>query len=287
MRGRNASKSILEANNAHPPMTLRVDRSRVSVSDYLAELATAEISAQPIPWAPSAVQIERPVSVASLPGFKEGRISVQDAGAQLAAELLDVRSGMRVLDACAAPGGKTGHLLERTPDLAELVAVDIDPQRTQLIRETLQRLQRSARVMVADVSHPETFWDGKPFDRILIDAPCSATGVIRRHPDIKLLRRASDIAHLTVTQSTLLTAAFSMLAPGGRLVYATCSVLPAENQRVVTDVLEAQPLAREVKIAGMPPAAVEKPFGFQLVPGAATGTDGFYYACLEKTTAGT
>jgi 16S rRNA (cytosine967-C5)-methyltransferase len=281
------AEQILDANNAHPPMTLRVDTSRVSVPDYLAELSATGFSAQAIAWAPTAAQLDRPVPVATLPGFKEGKVSVQDAAAQLSAELLDAQPGMRVMDACAAPGGKTGHLLERTANLAELVAVDIDGERVGRIRDNLKRLQRTATVISADVCEPDAFWDGKPFDRVLLDAPCSSTGVIRRHPDIKLLRRPGDIQALSGTQLKILRACFAMLKPGGRLVYGTCSVLPAENEDVIAQFLEAEPQARVLKPPALPPGAIEKTVGFQLLPGGATGGDGFYYACVEKTTTGT
>ena len=264
--------AILEANNGHPPMVLRVDLSRQERGQYLSELEAAGIAARAIDWLPSAVQLDAPVGLAELPGFSAGNVSVQDAGAQLAAGLLDARPGMRVLDACAAPGGKTGHLLEHTSNLAELVAADVDAQRAERIRENLARLKRTASVVVADVREPASFWDGKPFDRILLDAPCSSTGVIRRHPDIKLLRRTDDIQALAKLQLEILSAAFGMLAVGGRLLYATCSVLPDENQQVIERFLGQVPAARAGSVV-------------QLLPGAATGTDGFYYACVEKTTA--
>jgi 16S rRNA (cytosine967-C5)-methyltransferase len=283
-------ESILAADNEHPPLVLRVDLSRKSRATYLEELAAVDIAASPLEWAPAAVRLDRPVAVSLLPGFREGIVSVQDAGAQLAAKLLDAQPAMRVLDACAAPGGKTGHLLEHTPDLAELVAIDIDEDRVTRIRENLERLGRQAQIQIADVSAPGGFWDRRPFDRILVDAPCSSTGVIRRHPDIKLLRRASDIPAFVTVQDRILRAAFNMLAPGGRLVYCTCSVLPVENEEVVERLLAAEPLAR---VAAMPPAgalapgALDRKIGIQLIPGSQAGTDGFYYACLEKTTAGT
>jgi 16S rRNA (cytosine967-C5)-methyltransferase len=299
------AESIFQANNAHPPMVLRVDRSRGSVSDYLAELAAAGMAGHALEWAGSAVRLDKPVPLASLPGFAEGRVSVQDAGAQLAPKLLDVRPGMRVLDACAAPGGKTGHILESVDGPVDLVAVDIDAGRAGRIRENLERLRRSAQVLVGDLRDPGSFWDGKPFDRILVDAPCSSTGVIRRHPDIKLLRWPRDVGSFARTQGEILAAAFSMLAPGGRLVYCTCSVLPAENEAVVNAFLAAQaaqPLqgapprqgtARAVQLAPaaeLAPGAcagckaLERHPGLQLLPTEA-GADGFYYACLEKTTA--
>jgi 16S rRNA (cytosine967-C5)-methyltransferase len=214
-------------------------------------------------------------------------VSVQDAGAQLAAPLLAAEPGMRVLDACAAPGGKTGHILEHTADLAELVAVDIDASRVARIDENLKRLNRAATLVVADIRQSAGFWDGRPFDRILLDAPCSSTGVIRRHPDIKLLRRTADIRVLAAAQLEILTAAFRMLAVGGRLLYSTCSVLPDENQQVVERFLGSEPAARAVPFptgVALAPGALERGTGQQLLPGAQAGTDGFYYACVEKTT---
>jgi 16S rRNA (cytosine967-C5)-methyltransferase len=281
-------ESMLEANNEHPPLVLRVDLARKSREAYIEELKASDIAGSPVDWAPAAVCLDRPVPVTLLPGFREGAVSVQDAGAQLAAKLLGAEPRMRVMDACAAPGGKTGHLLEHTPDLAELVAIDIDAGRVARIQENLERLGRKAIVQVADVRDPPTFWGGRPFDRILVDAPCSSTGVIRRHPDIKLLRRASDIASFVTVQEQILRSAFSMLTPGGRLVYCTCSLLPAENEEVVERLLASEPSAR---VAAMPPAASMVPgardrrIGIQLIPGSQAGSDGFYYACLEKTTA--
>jgi 16S rRNA (cytosine967-C5)-methyltransferase len=319
---------ILTANNEHPPMVLRVDLTRRTREAYLAELHAAGIGARSVPWIDSAVQLERPVGVGGLPGFGStgggdggtagaaaddadgtdvgaangagrrssegvGVVSIQDAGAQLVPWLLAPQPGMRVLDACAAPGGKTLHLLEHTPDL-HLVAVDIDAARVRRIDENLTRLGRTAQVMVGDLRDPTTFWDGTPFERILVDAPCSSTGVIRRHPDIKLLRKPGDIAAFAATQLQILRAAFGMLAPGGRLLYSTCSVMAEENQAVVAHLLECEPAARPVPMKGvtgataeLAPGAVSLAHGVQLLPGAEAGTDGFYYACLEKTTAGT
>ena len=282
-------EGILEANNEHPPLVLRVDLSRKSRNAYIEELAAVDIPASPVEWSPAAVRLERPIAVAQLPGFQEGVVSVQDAGAQLAARLLDAQPHMRVLDACAAPGGKTGHLLEHTPDL-ELVAVDVDDDRVARIRENLERLGRSAQIEIADIREPGLLSSGRPFDRILVDAPCSSTGVIRRHPDIKLLRRVTDIAAFATVQQQILQSAFNLLAPGGRLVYCTCSLLPPENEDVIARLLAAEPSAR---VAAMPPAAalapgaLDRKIGIQLIPGSQAGTDGFYYACIEKTTAGT
>jgi 16S rRNA (cytosine967-C5)-methyltransferase len=279
---------LLIANNAHPPMTLRVDLSRTTAADYVARLSERSIDAHLIQWAPAAIRLDRPVPVSDLLGFAEGLVSVQDAGAQLAAALLEASPAMRVLDACAAPGGKTGHLLEVLGEGAELTALDIDAARVGLIGENLKRLSRTARLCVGDARDPASFWDGRPFERILIDAPCSSTGVIRRHPDIKLLRRPADVPAFAATQLALLRAAVTMLSPGGRLLYSTCSVLPQENEQIVGALIASEPAMRPVALpaAERVPGAIERAPGVQLLPGAAAGTDGFYYACLEKTTTG-
>jgi len=274
---------------ANPARVLRVDVSRRKREDYLQELQAVGIAAQAISWTSTAIGLEQPTPLSSLPGFEEGLVSVQDAGAQLAAPLLDTRPGMRVLDACAAPGGKTGHLLEHTEGLAEVIAVDIDAQRVARVEENLRRLNRAAaKLVVADVRQPASFWDGRPFDRILLDAPCSSTGVIRRHPDIKLLRRSGDIAALAAVQLEILRATFGLLSLGGRLLYCTCSVLPEENQGVLESFLATESTARPVPLKiELAPGALPAGPGLQLLPGAEAGTDGFYYACVEKTTAGT
>jgi len=285
-----ATVRILDANNGHPPMTLRVDRSRTTVAAYAHLLRQADIESNVIQWSSSALNLTRPMAVEKLPGFADGLVSVQDAGAQLAAPFLDAHPGMRILDACAAPGGKTGHILEALGERAELTAVDVEQARIERIRENLERLKRKARVVVGDAGDPGTFWDGKPFERILVDAPCSSTGVIRRHPDIKLLRRPGDLPTLAAGQLRILTAAVRMLAPGGRLLYSTCSVLPEENEEVVRRLLEAEPsmaVAKMPRETDLAPGALDRRIGIQLLPGAEAGTDGFYYACLEKTTAGT
>jgi 16S rRNA (cytosine967-C5)-methyltransferase len=281
--------NILAANNEQPPMTLRVDITRTTAADYVRRLAAASIDAREIQWLQSAVTLTHPVSTDRLPGFAEGVASVQDSGAQIAAPLLDARPGMRVLDACAAPGGKTGHLLELLEAAAgaELTAVELEADRLTLIAQNLARLKRSARLCVGDAREPATFWDGRPFERILVDAPCSATGVIRRHPDIKLLRRPADIPAFAATQLEILRAAAQLLAPGGRLVYSTCSILPEENEQVVAALLSAEPRLGAAPTGGVDraPGALPREIGVQLLPGAEAGTDGFYYACLEKTTA--
>jgi len=281
---------LLDADNAHPPMTLRVDLSRLSVPQYLARLQAADIGAREIQWLPSGVILDQPRAVSQLPGFDEGLVSVQDSGAQLAAGLLQLQPGMRVLDGCAAPGGKTGHLLEAAGGVLDLTALDVSPERVGLINQNLERLRRTARTRVGDLGTPQSFWDGRPFERILVDAPCSSTGVIRRHPDIKLLRRASDIAPLAAAQLALLRAATTLLAPGGRLLYCTCSLMPEENEQVIARLLEQAPQLRPAVMPrghALAPGAIERAVGVQLLPGAEAGTDGFYYACLENTTAGT
>ena len=278
---------ILDANNVHPPMTLRIDLSRTSRDEYRRLLADAGIESQEIQWMPSAVTLTRPIPVAVLPGFADGLASVQDAGAQVAAGLAELSPGMRVLDACAAPGGKTGHLLEASAGAVELTALDIDAGRVALIEENLRRLKRTARVLVGDARDPGSFWDGRPYDFILVDAPCSSTGVIRRHPDIKLLRRPGDLPAFASGQLAILRAAVAMLSPGRRLLYSTCSVLAEENEQVIGRLLEAEPAMAARQFPSPAPGAVHLGAGWQLFPGAQAGTDGFYYACLENTTTGT
>lgn len=268
-------RAIVDANNTAGPMTLRVRGERDA---YLASLAAAGIAASPVAHAPHALVLADPVPVARLPGFDEGRVSVQDAAAQLAAPLIGAGARMRVLDACAAPGGKACHLLELEPTLA-LTAVEIDAARAPRIEESLTRLGLVASVVVADAEQVDTWWNGEPFDRVLVDAPCSATGVIRRHPDIRLLRRASDVAALAARQRALLDALWPTLASGGRLVYATCSVLRAENDDVVDAFVAAHDDARPEAIDAAWGRATT--LGRQVLPGQ-DGMDGFYYACLRK-----
>jgi 16S rRNA (cytosine967-C5)-methyltransferase len=277
---------IVQANNAHPPMTLRVDLTRTSAALHAGVLAQHGLIAQPLAWMPSALVLDRPVRVTQVPGFAEGLVSVQDAGAQLASRLLEVEPGMRVLDACAAPGGKTGALLEAAGGPIALTAIDLDPARLELIGQNLRRLGREARLVAADLRQPPDWWDGQRFDRILVDAPCSATGVIRRHPDIKLLRRAQDLPALQDAQCAILTACLRLLAPGGRLLYSTCSVLPYENEGSVGRALEALPDAQVLPLESLPGAAApwrQRPIGVQLLPGNEAPVDGFYYACLTVT----
>ena len=270
---------LLDANNGHPPFWLRVNRRRIDVPGCLDRLAAAGHEVTRSEHAPEALRLEKAVDVLKLPEFVSGLVSVQDAAAQLAAHLLAVPPGSRVLDACAAPGGKACHVLELTPELAELVAVDSSADRLERVGQNLERLGLDARLVAGDAERPDAWWDGRAFDRVLLDVPCSATGVIRRHPDIKLLRRPGDIAELSRRQAAMLRALWPVLAPGGRLLYASCSVLHAENGAVVGQFLEEAPGARDVTpmFAGLGRRSV----GFAIRPGEA-GMDGFYYACLEK-----
>ncbi|MGE0081213.1 MAG: 16S rRNA (cytosine(967)-C(5))-methyltransferase RsmB [Thiohalomonadaceae bacterium] len=270
-------RRIAEANNRRPPMTLRVNLARRSREEYLDLLKSAGFDAQPSPHAPGAVTLAQPQPVERLPGFAEGEVSVQDAAAQLAAGLLQLEPGQHVLDACAAPGGKTSHMLE-TPGLT-VDALDKDPARLARVQDTLARLGQEARLLAADAATPEAWWDGQPYDRILLDAPCSATGVIRRHPDIKMLRRPEDIPTLVAEQQRLLAAVWPLLKRGGMLVYATCSVLPEENARQITRFLAGQSDARPVSLAVR--WGREAGPGRQVLPGE-DEMDGFYYACIAK-----
>jgi 16S rRNA (cytosine967-C5)-methyltransferase len=314
--------AIMQENNLQPPMVLRVNLARTSREDYLQLLTGQGIDAETVSFCPSAIRLDKPVPVELLPGFADGLVSVQDTAAQLAAGLLDAQPEHRVLDVCAAPGGKTAHILESAvgrnkPDRAvaragvsrqailpdalrvnanlfrtdlsgeppgfvgniELVAVDIDESRMQRVNENLQRLKLQAKLVVGDAANPAIWWDGQPFERILLDAPCSALGVIRRHPDIKLLRRAEDIGQLQTLQKSILQAVWPLLAPGGLLLYATCSILKQENEQQVQAFLTEQadavelPIEADWGIAGV--------YGRQILTGD-SAMDGFYYARLRK-----
>ncbi|MEO9357388.1 16S rRNA (cytosine(967)-C(5))-methyltransferase RsmB [Ectopseudomonas guguanensis] len=273
-------QAICAANNAHPPLILRVNRRHGSRDAYLEELRGAGFAAEPCTFSRDGVRLLQPCDVTALPGFKEGRVSVQDEAAQLAADLLELKAGQRLLDACAAPGGKTCHLLEAEPALAEVVAVDLEEKRLARVRENLERLHLKATLIAADGRDTGAWWDGQPFQRILLDAPCSATGVIRRHPDIKLTRKPEDIPALAQLQGELLDALWPTLAPGGILLYATCSVLPTENSDTIAAFLSRTPGAQEAAIDGG--FGLQPAHGRQLLP-QLDGHDGFYYAKLIKT----
>ena len=272
-------EAILQANNQRPPQHLRVNGLRTSRENYLEDLQQAGIPAQQCDLAPTAIQVLDPVDVTRLPGFDDGHVSVQDAGAQLAATLLDPQPGQRVLDACAAPGGKTAHICELQPAIAEITALDIDGKRLERLRDTLGRLKLDATVTRADAARTDTWWDGRLFDRILLDAPCSATGVIRRHPDIKRLKSPEQVPALQTSQTELLAALWPLLKPGGRLLYSTCSLLHDENDRVIETFLEDHPPAELETIRVEWGCATG--YGRQLLP-CLDDTDGFYYAVLTR-----
>jgi 16S rRNA (cytosine967-C5)-methyltransferase len=262
-----------------------VNRRRWTLAECEAALEAGGWRAERHLLAPDALRVEPAADVRLLPGFAEGRISVQDAAAQLAVELLDPQPGERILDACAAPGGKTCHILERVDGRCEVTALDVSEPRLARVRDSLQRLGLEAEVRAGDLAEPAQWWDGRPFDRILLDVPCSATGVIRRHPDIKVLRRAGDIASLARRQTRLLEKSWGVLAPGGTLLYTSCSVLRAENEGVVGAFLAGTAGADDRtgeatrRWPARPPA--EAGPGYQVLPGEA-GMDGFYYACLTR-----
>jgi len=275
-------EAICAANNAHPPMILRVNRRHHSRDAYLALLAEAGIGASACQYSRDGVVLAEACDVRGLPGFAEGWVSVQDEAAQLSADLLELAPGQRVLDACCAPGGKTCHLLEAEAGLAQMVAIDLEAKRLTRVRENLDRLQLDAELIACDARDTASWWDGKPFQRILLDAPCSATGVIRRHPDIKLTRQADDIPALATLQGELLDALWPTLEVGGMLLYATCSSLPTENTEVVGAFLARTPGARELDLATE--AGLRQPHGRQLLAQEG-GHDGFYYAKLIKIAA--
>ena len=274
-------QAVLEAGNQPAPMTLRVNRRLGSRDDYGARLEAAEIGSCTLPSVPDALRLDEPCPVDRLPGFADGAVSVQDASAQLAVSLLELRPRQRVLDACAAPGGKTAQALERQEEIF-LTALDKDPKRLQRVRQNLERLGLSCVGFAADAADTASWWNGEMFDRILLDAPCSGSGVIRRHPDIKWLRRAEDIPKLAAQQTRLLEALWPTLAPGGVLVYATCSILRAEGEEVVRSFLVKTPDAHEKKIEA--PWGEARSVGRRIAPGDLNDFDGdgFYYARLVK-----
>jgi len=266
---------ILVGNGQRPPMHLRVNLLRTTRAVMLQRLTEAGINARPLPT-PCGIELEQPCGVEKLPGFGEGEVSVQDLSAQYAGLLLAPTAGEYVLDACAAPGGKTAHLLELEPT-ASLLAVELSASRAERIEQNLQRLGLQAEIKIADAADTDSWWDGRVFDRILLDAPCSATGVIRRHPDIKLLRRETDIDELAQTQQRLLAALWPLLKQGGKLLYVTCSVLAAENENQITQFLDQHRDASESPLSL--DGALACRHGLQMVPEQG---DGFYFCCIEK-----
>lgn len=270
---------ILDANNQYPPMSIRINQKKTSRSTYLKQLEDSGISAIENPFNTVGLTLDHSVNVDQLPDFWQGASSVQDGAAQLATTLLDIKDGQHILDVCAAPGGKTAHILEAAPSTVSLLAIDIDENRNQLVMENLQRLQLNADVMTVDGLEPNEWFDGKTFDRILLDAPCSATGVIRRHPDIKLLRKASDIPALVQLQHDLLNVIWPLLSKNGVLLYATCSILSSENSQQISTFMREHADVKEIKIAADWGQSCEH--GQQILPGD-NNMDGFYYACLTK-----
>lgn len=270
-------QEIVDASHQEPPLWLRVNRRRQKRDDYLQELATANIKAE-ASAAPDAVRLIQAMPVDRIPGFDLGRVSVQDAAAQLAVDALQLAPGQSVLDACAAPGGKTCHILEREPDLARMVAVDREEHRVTRIQQNLRRLSLNCELVRADATKPELWWDGEYFDRILLDAPCSASGVIRRHPDIPWRRKALSAQRTAILQDRLLRALWPLLKPGGMLVYATCSIFASENQDQIKQFMAATADARSVEL---PQWGMAQSVGRQMLPGQA-GMDGFYYAALRR-----
>ncbi|WP_018694384.1 16S rRNA (cytosine(967)-C(5))-methyltransferase RsmB [Algicola sagamiensis] len=270
-------QSILEQNQSRAPMWLRINQQAMSSEAFCAALDAAGIEFTTINEQPQTVCLKKPMDVTAIPGFEEGHFSVQDAAAQWAATFMDPKDNERILDACAAPGGKTCHLLESAKNL-DVVALDQDPKRLERVQNNLERLSLGAELIAADVTELATWWDGQQFDRILLDAPCSATGVIRRHPDIKWLRRSEDIPQLADLQSNMLNALWQTLKPGGTLLYATCSIFPEENTMQIVKFLEStqdavlQPISSD--------ETSENP-GWQILPGQ-QGMDGFYYARIIK-----
>jgi 16S rRNA (cytosine967-C5)-methyltransferase len=272
-------EQIERANNQHPPMCLRVNRLHLSAQTYLEKLQAQNIEAHLCKVAQQGIRLSEAITVDKLPGFAEGQVSVQDEAPQLAATLLSLAPNQRVLDACCAPGGKTCHILETEPELEELIALDIDHQRLDRVEQNFERLQLQAQLIVGDAADPDSWWDGHSFDRILLDAPCSATGVIRRNPDIKLHRTAQDIEQLAALQLQILLALWKTLKPGGLLLYATCSILPDENEQVIARFCQQQIDSEHQAIEA--DWGIARDYGRQLFP-VTNDHDGFYYALIAK-----
>ena len=271
------AEGVMLADNREPPLMLRVNRQRSERSALIDRMRAAGYEAAPHPWLTDALVLPHSADVTRMPGFEDGHFAVQDGAAQVAVDLADLHDGLRVLDACAAPGGKACHLIERAD--IDLTALEFEPARAERIRQNLMRLRLNAKVLIGDAGTPKAWWKGQPFDRILIDAPCSATGVLRRRPDVRLHRRESDIAAMQAQQHRILAALWPLLAPGGRLVYITCSVLRAENEAIVGKLLAAQADAQAVTFTL--PTGQSAAIGWQILPGDGD-LDGMYYAALRK-----
>lgn len=272
-------REIMQANDQHPPMSLRVNQQKMSRDTYLQHLQQQGIEASLTRFSSEGIILQEACDVSELPDFAEGAVSLQDEAAQLAVSLLDLKLGLRLLDACCAPGGKTCHILERQPELAVCVALDVDQKRLQRVEQNLQRLKLEASVIAGDALKPKDWWDGQLFDRILLDAPCSATGVIRRHPDIKLLRSEADINAIVALQAAMLKALWPTLRPGGLMVYATCSVMKQENEQQMSAFIEDQADCRVMPM--LQQWGTLRDFGRQILPGQ-DNCDGFYYCVLQK-----
>ena len=275
-------QNILNANNTHPPLFLRVNLQLISRDDYVKQLHEANIEAKIISQIPTAIHLPNPIPVSEIPGFQQGLCSVQDVASQQVASILDLAPDQYILDACAAPGGKSSLILETEPNIARLVAIDKDTNRLIKIKENITRLKLNPQLVqlkLEDASHTDHWWDGELFDRILLDAPCSGTGVVRRHPDIKLLRQPEDLNPLSQEQLKLLTRLWPLLKKGGKLIYTTCSVLPIENNTVIKTFCDASPKAKVTPLNihfGQPQS-----HGYQLFP-QDSGPDGFFYSQIIK-----
>lgn len=276
-------EAILNANNSPAPLYLRVNARKISRDEYLALLEEKKIDAEAIPYLNQAIKFKEPLPVSNLPGFKEGFCSLQDASGQLVESLLNIQKNHRVLDACAAPGSKSCHILETHPDIGFFAAIDNDSKRLLLLKENLSRLElphEQVHLVLSDASNIKQWWDGIPFDRILIDAPCSGTGVIRRHPDIKLLRQAGDLEKMAAQQLHLLKSLWPLLAKKGLLLYTTCSIMPQENEEVIQSFVHQHKEARLIPLS-IPQEHIQTKYASQCLP-QIDGPDGFFYALLQK-----
>ena len=276
--GEDAS-SVREATNAMAPIWLRVNKQKTSLTAFTAALDNINVAYTTSEEHGDAVILQKREDITALPGFDDGHFAVQDGAAQLAAHYLQAKAGERILDCCAAPGGKTGHIAENTPDVGYLLALDADATRLKRVEENMTRLQHTVDIKQGDATAPDTWWDGELFDRILLDAPCSATGVIRRHPDIRWLRKSSDIDNLAALQRQILDTLWALLKPGGTMLYATCSILPQENTQQIQQFLAQTPDAQLSPVTKIETS--ERP-GRQILPGEQQ-MDGFYYARLVKS----